>query len=84
MKRAILAVIHPFIAFIVVPPVACAGLMYTVRNSNDGQAGMGAAFGGFYVGVLAALIAFGVSLRRSSPSYIAKREKHEMPDSPAL
>jgi len=47
-----------------------AGCIFTrmVGNDPDGQAGMGAAAGGFYVGCVAAIVTFIVSLRRSSPS----------------
>jgi 1,4-dihydroxy-2-naphthoate octaprenyltransferase len=58
------AVLAFFISFV----ASCAALTYSVRNSHDGQAGMGAAFGGFYAGVLVAVITFVVSMVRSSPS----------------
>jgi membrane associated rhomboid family serine protease len=74
MKRAAVATVYAIGAFVIVCFASCEGLMYTVRNSNDGQAGMGAAFGGFYAGILAAIVTFVVSFRRNSPSNIAKRE----------
>ncbi len=80
MGRAIRAVLLAAGSFVVVGVVACAGFTYSVRNSQDGQAGMGAAFGGFYAGVLAAVITFVVSFVRNSPSRIAKRESSAMSD----
>ena len=55
------------LAFFPAAIVTCAALTYSVRNSHDGQAGMGAAFGGFYAGILLALITFVVSMVRTSP-----------------
>jgi hypothetical protein len=58
----------PLVAFFLAAITSCAGLTWMVRNSNDGQAGMGAAFGGFYIGCLAAIVTFVLSLKRNSPS----------------
>jgi hypothetical protein len=48
--------------------VGCCGIMFLVRNSSDGQAGMGAFFGGIYIALLAGLITFVTSLVRSRKS----------------
>jgi hypothetical protein len=67
-NRIVTAILYGAAAFFISGFVSCAGLTFLVRNSHDGQAGMGAAFGGFYIACVAALIAFVVSLVRSSPS----------------
>jgi membrane associated rhomboid family serine protease len=56
------------LAFFVGTIASCGVFTFLVRNSRDGQAGMGAAFGGFYAGVLIAVITFVVAMVRSSPS----------------
>ena len=60
----------------IVSVVSCLGFTELILRSDshdhDGQTGMAAMFGGFYVGCVAALITFIVSLRRSSPSRRAK------------
>ncbi len=68
------AVLQGIAAFFIAVVVSCAGLTMLVWDSNDGQAGMGAAFGGLYIGCLAGLVTFVVSLRRSSPRRRMKRE----------
>jgi membrane associated rhomboid family serine protease len=54
------------VAFFLAGFLSCAGLTWWVSDSHDGQAGMGAALGGFYVGILAAVIVFVISLRRGN------------------
>jgi O-antigen/teichoic acid export membrane protein len=62
------AFLRAIAAFVITGIVACNGFMFLVRNSHDGQAGMGAAFGAFYAACLAMIITFIWSLVRSSPS----------------
>lgn len=75
--RIITAVLYATAAFFIPGFVSCAGLTFRVRNSQDGQAAMGAAFGGFYIALLAALITFVVSFVRSSPSRSIKKTTAE-------
>jgi hypothetical protein len=56
------------LAFFVGTIASCGVFTFLVRNSHDGQAGMGAAFGGVYAGILIAVMTFVVSMVRSSPS----------------
>jgi membrane associated rhomboid family serine protease len=67
LDRIATAILHAMGAFVIAGVVSCMGLMALVSNSHDGQAGMGAAFGGFYIACLAAIITLVVSLKRSSP-----------------
>jgi hypothetical protein len=55
-------------AFFIGGLTSCVALTIAVSGSHDGQAGMGAAFGGFYVACIASIITFIVSMRRSSPN----------------
>ena len=76
LDRVAGAVLHAMAAFAIAGLVSCFGLTLLVSASHDGQAGMGAAFGGFYLGCLAALITFVASLVRSSPSRRAKSKPY--------
>jgi len=49
--------------------------MWMVRNSTDGQAGMGPFFGAIYLGILVGVVVFGVSVYRSSPSRRLKDDR---------
>jgi predicted metal-binding membrane protein len=62
------ATLHAAVAFFVAIPTSCFAFTWMVRNDQDGQAGMGAAFGAFYLGCTVAIVTFVISLRRSSPS----------------
>ena len=55
-------------AFLIAGFVGCVGFNLLVRNSQDGQAGMAAAFGAFYLAGLAAVVTFVASLVRSRKS----------------
>jgi hypothetical protein len=66
--RVFKAVLHAIGAFFIAGLSSCVLLTLAVSGSHDGQAGMGAAFGGFYIACLAAVITFIVSLVSSSPS----------------
>jgi hypothetical protein len=66
--RFLKAVGQAVIAFFIGGITSCAVFTFMVRNSPDGQAGMGAAFGGFYVACIAAIVTFIISVVRSSPS----------------
>jgi len=65
-KRLISATLRAVAAFLIACLTSCVALTWMVRNSHDGQAGMGAAFGAFYLGCIAAIVTFFVSFRRSS------------------
>jgi membrane associated rhomboid family serine protease len=64
MARVLKAFLHGIVAFFIAGIASCALFTWMVQNSPDGQAGMGAAFGGFYVACLAAVISFITSLVR--------------------
>jgi len=60
-------------------PVALATMFVTfaigiwmVRDSRDGQAGMGPFFGAIFLGAMTGIIVFSVSLYRNSPSQKSK------------
>jgi len=55
-------------AFFIAGIASCVAFTLMVWNSHDGQAGMGAAFGGFYVACIAAIITFIITMIRSDPS----------------
>jgi len=59
--RAIQAGLLAFVAFLLTTFVGCGAMMYLVRDSHDGQAGMGAALGGIYAGIAAGLVTLVVS-----------------------
>jgi predicted metal-binding membrane protein len=62
------ATLHAVAAFFVATPISCYAFTWMVRNDQDGQAGMGAAIGAFYLGCIVAIVTFIISLRRSSPA----------------
>ena len=64
VKWVLVGLLKAFAAFIMVSCGACAAFTCSVRNSHDGQAGMGAAFGGIYAGVIAGVLTLVVSVRR--------------------
>jgi hypothetical protein len=66
-ERIATAILRAFAAFAITGIIGCAGLTFLVRNSHDGQAGMGAFFGGLYAACLALVITLIVSFVRSSP-----------------
>jgi O-antigen/teichoic acid export membrane protein len=55
-------------AFFIAGITSCVAFTMAVSGSHDGQAGMGAAFGGFYAACIASIVTFIVSMRRSSPN----------------
>jgi hypothetical protein len=59
------ALVQAAAAFLIGGLTACVLLNWIVRNMQDGQAGMAAAFGGFYVACLVAVVTFIVSIVRS-------------------
>lgn len=65
-KRVLKAILHAFGAFFVAGLGSCMAFTVGLSGSHDGQAGMGAAFGGFYVGCIAMIVTFIVSLMKSS------------------
>ncbi len=65
MARVFNALLHGIAAFFVAGIASCALFTWMVRNSPDGQAGMGAAFGGFYVACLAGAVSFITSMVKS-------------------
>jgi hypothetical protein len=73
LKRVVKAVLHAMGAFLVAGLGSCIAFTAAVSGSHDGQAGMGAAFGGFYVGCIAMIVTFIVSLVKSSR--VADRDK---------
>jgi hypothetical protein len=68
MARIETARLHAAAAFLIAGLSSCVGFTIAVSHVQDGQAGMGAAFGAFYMACLAAIITFIVSMVRSSPS----------------
>src|ERR1700678_2753414 len=64
LKWVLLGMLKALGVFFPVAMLTCAALTWTVRDSHDGQAGMGAAFGGLYLGAIAGLVTFVISLRR--------------------
>ena len=58
MERFFEAAGYGIAAFFVLMIGGCGLLMIPVRNSSDGQAGMGAAFGGLYLGAIGGLLTF--------------------------
>jgi hypothetical protein len=55
-------------AFFVAGVTSCAAFTLMVWNSHDGQAGMGAAFGGFFIACTTSVVTFIVTMVRSDPS----------------
>jgi len=64
-RRIISAVGRSILAFFLGTFVSGVAFTFMVRNDPDGQAGMGAAIGGLYLGCIIALVTFIVSIRRS-------------------
>jgi hypothetical protein len=62
------AFLHSIAAFLIAGLSSCVLLTIAVSGSHDGQAGMEAAFGGFYIAILAAISTFIVSMVRNSPN----------------
>ena len=73
LKRVLKAVSYAIGAFFVAGLGSCMAFTVAVSGSRDGQAGMGAAFGGFYVGCIAMVVTFIVSLVKGSR--LADRDK---------
>ena len=73
LKRVLKAVSYAIGAFFVAGLGSCMAFTVAVSGTHDGQAGMGAAFGGFYVGCIAMIVTFIVSLVKSSR--VADRDK---------
>ena len=73
LKVVLKAVSYAIGAFFVAGLGSCIAFTAAVSGSHDGQAGMGAAFGGFYVGCIAMVVTFIVSLVKGSR--LADRDK---------
>jgi Zn-dependent protease with chaperone function len=67
MNRFLKAVLQAVLAFFLAGITSCVALTIAVSDSHDGQAGMGAALGGFYIAFIAAILTLFISLWRSSP-----------------
>jgi hypothetical protein len=65
-KRLVSATVRAIAAFVVAGYASFFALMWTAGSDHDGQAGIGAAVGGFFLACIAAIITFIVSIRRSS------------------